>query len=190
MDFNQKRIDKIAFIITLVIHLVILAIKLPSDKPIIPPQISKYKVPIQLNLTKPEPIKEVKKLTPKPSKKYAKATLKKKKKKRKKKKPKPKPKKLPGDRSVPLLLKGSATKPIYPKKALNNELEGTVKVLFTINEKGTVIKSNIITSSGHAILDTMFLKTVEKYWKFKPKRILGKNKHGKIELSYTFSLKQ
>ena len=189
MDYNQRKIDKIAFIFTILIHVIILGIKLPTDKPIIPPQQSKYKVPIQLNLTKPEPIKKAKKITKNKIKKYAKAKPKKRKKhKQQKQTIKPIPKPHPDDRQVPLVLKGSSKKPIYPKSALNNELEGTVNALFTINEKGKVIKSKIIKSSGHDSLDSMFIKTVEKYWKFKPKKVFGKNKTGKIQLSHTFSL--
>ncbi len=99
---------------------------------------------------------------------------------------KPKPTSLPGDRVQPSITKRSA--PIYPKKALNNDWQGTVKVKVTISSKGTPVKIEIITSSGHSILDQSFVRAIRQSYKFKPKRTLGENKSGTIVLTHTFSL--
>lgn len=78
--------------------------------------------------------------------------------------------------------------PIYPKKALNFDLEGKVTALVNINKKGLITKVKILKSSGHAVLDQSFIKALYASYRFKPKRKLGKNLSSQLTLSYDFKL--
>ncbi len=49
-------------------------------------------------------------------------------------------------------------KPIWPKEALQKELEGTVAMKFLIDADGRVFDKAIVKSSGHAILDVAALE--------------------------------
>ena len=100
----------------------------------------------------------------------------------------PKPTRLPGDRESPEII--SKVTPIYPKSALNEDLSGIVTARFTIDKAGTPISYKIAQSSGHPVLDKTFARTVMLYYKFKPKRVLGKDTQGDVVLSYNFSLAQ
>ena len=102
-------------------------------------------------------------------------------------KPAKKPTALPGDRIQPAVAKKVA--PTYPKKALNNDWEGTVKVKVTVSSTGDPISIKVVSSSGHRILDQAFIRSIKANYRFKPKRSMGKNMAGSIVLSYTFSLK-
>ena len=99
---------------------------------------------------------------------------------------KKKPQSLPGDRKSPEI--SSSIRPIYPKAALNNNWEGDIRVEFTINDKGIVSDYKVLKSTGFEALDASFIRTVKQHYKFKPRRIMGKNKSGKIKLKYRFSL--
>ena len=103
-----------------------------------------------------------------------------------KKKVKKKPTSMPGDRKEPLIT--SSIKPIYPKTALNNNWEGKIQLEITVNNKGHVSGYKVIKSTGHQILDDAFIRTVKDYYKFKPRRVMGKDQEGKIRIKYTFSL--
>ena len=92
----------------------------------------------------------------------------------------------PGDRDHPVI--ASAVLPSYPKNAINNNWEGTVKVKAKIDIDGNVIYANIINSSGHKSLDTAFLQAVKQRYRFKPKRLFGKNSIGFITVKYKFKL--
>ncbi|MFH2002674.1 MAG: TonB family protein [Planctomycetota bacterium] len=59
----------------------------------------------------------------------------------------------------PLLKKG--WKAYYPKEAEKKGMEGRVEVLFTISPKGRVLHAEILTSSGHAILDNSMVKQLK-----------------------------
>ena len=100
----------------------------------------------------------------------------------------PKPTALPGDRVQPALTQ--KVPPIYPKMALNNDWEGTVKVKVSIAANGQVSAIKIVSSSGHSVLDQSFIRSIKKNYQFKPKRNMGKNMAGTIVLSHTFSLKE
>lgn len=84
-------------------------------------------------------------------------------------------------------LEGKA-EPVYPKSALNEEKTGTVKVAVKINPKGIPVQINIIQSSGTESLDNAFIRTIQKFYRFKPKRISGKNVTDIIQLEHTFKL--
>jgi TonB family protein len=98
-----------------------------------------------------------------------------------------KPTALPGDRRQPAVSKKAS--PIYPKKALNNDWEGTVKVNVTVSKWGKPTSIRIVSSSGHAILDNAFVRSIKQTYEFKPKRKMGKDESGTLVLSYTFSIK-
>ena len=106
-------------------------------------------------------------------------------------KPKPKPKKpdpMPGDRPTPVLT--AKTDPIYPKRALNNEWEGTIIVEIYVNSLGRASRGVIIKSTGYPILDKSFVRTVKQYYAFEPRRVGGQDLRGTLKLSYTFSLEE
>eukprot|EP01047_Picozoa_sp_COSAG01_P011775 COSAG01_NODE_519_length_16012_cov_4.344058_3_plen_159_part_00 len=93
---------------------------------------------------------------------------------------------LPGDRKK-ALLSVKAT-PTYPKKALNLDWSGKIIVKANINTKGRVSHVNIIKSTGHQLLDQSFIRTLYEQYRFKPKRVLGKNISSFLKLSYDFEL--
>ncbi len=101
-------------------------------------------------------------------------------------KKKPKPTSLPGDRVRPAIAKQAL--PVYPKDALNNDWEGTVKVKVMVSKKGTVTGVTVLSSSGHDALDQAFIRSIRQHYRFKPKRSMGKNTSGAVILSHTFSL--
>lgn len=96
------------------------------------------------------------------------------------------PSRLPGDRDQPEL--GGSLAPVYPKIALNNEWEGTVRVNFAINDAGRAISYKVLQSTGHPELDNAFINTVMTYGIFEPKKVLGKSVEGSVSLEYTFEL--
>ena len=98
---------------------------------------------------------------------------------------KKKPTSLPGDRKQPQT--AQKADPVYPKVALNNEWQGTVKVLVQVSNTGNPTHIKVTQSSGHSSLDTAFVRAVKQYT-FKPKRVMGKNVNGSIALAYTFQL--
>ena len=96
-----------------------------------------------------------------------------------------KPTSMPGDRNQPIVK--SSVAPVYPKKALNNDWEGTVKVKILVNAFGKVDSVQLIKSSGYDVLDQAYIRSV-KLGAYNPKRIMGKNIQGSIIESYTFRL--
>ena len=97
-----------------------------------------------------------------------------------------KPTSLPGDRNQPIIT--DKLQPVYPKKALNNDWEGTVKVKVTISSGGQVTALNVIQSSGYDILDDAFIRAIRQYYVFKPKRTMGKDVNGSIILTHSFKI--
>lgn len=98
-----------------------------------------------------------------------------------------KPTSLPGDQPSPSISKHGV--PIYPKTALNNDWEGTVKVKVTVSSTGKANRIRVLSSSGHPVLDKAFIRSIKQQYEFRPKRSMGKNQIGTIILSHTFSLK-
>ncbi len=99
----------------------------------------------------------------------------------------PVPTALPGDRIQPAITKRSV--PTYPKKALNNDWEGTVKVKVTVSKTGIPIAIKVVSSSGHSVLDQSFIRSIKTNFQFNPKRKMGKDQVGTMVLTHTFSLK-
>lgn len=65
----------------------------------------------------------------------------------------------------PVYLKKS--KPVYPRRAVKANQQGTVIVDATLNDAGLVMETKIFSSSGHELLDRAALAAV-KEWQFKP----------------------
>lgn len=96
------------------------------------------------------------------------------------------PTSLPGDRDQPEVVDKIA--PVYPKQALNNDWEGTVKVEVFITASGKVKNIKIINSSGFDVLDQTFSRVIKQYYTFKPKRTMGEDVESSIIISHTFKL--
>ncbi|WP_413700444.1 energy transducer TonB [Psychromonas sp. KJ10-10] len=56
----------------------------------------------------------------------------------------------------------SGNKPIYPKQAIKEKLQGTVTVKFIVSTEGESQSPKMVKSSGHKILDTTVLDFVKK----------------------------
>ncbi|AZR72623.1 hypothetical protein BBF96_04005 [Anoxybacter fermentans] len=59
-------------------------------------------------------------------------------------------------------------KPVYPKNAANEGVEGTVDLLVRIKADGTVQDVQITKSSNDVRLDNVALNTIKSGWRFKP----------------------
>ena len=64
--------------------------------------------------------------------------------------------------------------PIYPKNALDQDLEGTVILAIGIGDNGAIDAVEVAKSSGHAILDNAAIRAVRNGWVFKPGMTKGK----------------
>lgn len=93
---------------------------------------------------------------------------------------------LPGDRE--LAEAAGMVKPIYPKEALNNNLQGTVTVEVSIDASGNPVTVRLLKSSGHKVLDDSFIRSIGRYYRFKPRRVMGQDLPSTMKLSYTYSL--
>jgi TonB family protein len=58
--------------------------------------------------------------------------------------------------------------PIYPKRAIEERLEGEVIVELLIGRSGSVISVSVIKSSKHSILDQVCVNTIQEEWVFPP----------------------
>ena len=179
---SQSECDRYACLISVGLHMLFFllgAIFMMSSIKKAP--VSEYRIPVQLTVMKeaPTPPPKAKPLADSNTlvSKHALPTAK---------KVAPKPTRLPGDRRIPIVSKFVA--PVYPKTALNNNWEGTVKLKVFILASGQIQSISIHRSSGHAILDQAFIRTVETYYKFKPKREMAEDKPGSKIVQYTFKL--
>lgn len=78
--------------------------------------------------------------------------------------------------------------PVYPPAAVKKGLAGTVVLLLNIDEEGRLAGSEIISSSGHKLLDNAAVKAVEK-WSFSPGKIGEKAVSGSVTAEIRFELK-
>jgi len=92
----------------------------------------------------------------------------------------------PGDRDVASI--ANVVSPIYPKTALNNNWEGTVVAEITVDSTGAPISVFVVKSSGYPILDEAYVRTIKKYYTFKPKRVRGQDVSSTLRLSYTYKM--
>lgn len=183
---TEAGLKGISLFLSLLFHVLLLMIVIPVETIEIEQEPVEYSIPVQMQITEVPPPPPPKKEEEKPAvsqqqtkevaeRANTKAAT----------EPEPeKPTRLPGDRDNPEV--SDSYTPVYPKTALNEGWAGTVTVDFNVDEKGKVIGHKIVKSSGHDILDTTFIRTVQTYYKFKPKRVLGEDVKGTIRLSYTF----
>lgn len=68
----------------------------------------------------------------------------------------------------------SNPKPVYPREALRDGLQGTVMLRVVVDEAGKPIEVSIATSSGHRVLDRAARDQVLRKWKFVPARQNGR----------------
>ena len=175
MTLTEKQIHYRSLSVTLLLHLLLLLIVFPSF-PI--KEKADYRIPVEIVISELEPPKKIKKRQAESkkiasSKSVARSVA-------------PKPKKLPGDRETPVL--SQSVVPVYPKTALNNDWQGKVVLNVFVSKEGLPKSMKVQKSSGHAILDQAFIRTVKQYYRFEPKRQYGQNMEGYHVVSYTFSL--
>ncbi|RAP38179.1 hypothetical protein DID80_03160 [Candidatus Marinamargulisbacteria bacterium SCGC AAA071-K20] len=179
MIITEKGTERLSFLITVILHSLILLIPLSLQSTIIPDEPEYTKVPVNFELKevrRPKPIaKKGRPKTKKGQTKTSSAGV-----------PQKIGERQPGDRDKPIV--ASAVLPAYPKDAINNDLEGTVKVKAKIDAYGNVIYATVVSSSGHKLLDKSFLQAVKERYRFKPKREFGKNETGFITIKYKFEL--
>ena len=89
------------------------------------------------------------------------------------------------DRAAPRLL--SNRPPTYPEEAIIRGLEGTVLLRLYITSEGQVGKLEIVSSSGHAILDAAAVGAVRS-WRFMPAFQAGRSMAAAVRLPVRFSL--
>ncbi len=53
-----------------------------------------------------------------------------------------------------------SNKNVYPRAALNNDMEGQVKLRVKILQDGSIQKAEILEASGHSILDKSALRSI------------------------------
>ena len=81
---------------------------------------------------------------------------------------------------------GSA-KPLYPKDALDQRLEGTVTIAVLVADDGSTSSVTVADSSGHAKLDQAAKAAVERSWSFSPALENGKPVPGKRTITFVFT---
>ncbi|MFQ5617576.1 MAG: energy transducer TonB [Rhodospirillales bacterium] len=77
--------------------------------------------------------------------------------------------------------------PVYPYRARRNEIEGRVVLRVHVLPGGTAGSVEVLSSSGHAILDRAALKAV-RAWRFVPAKRAGVPVAGAIDVPITFRL--
>ena len=176
MNTDKKR-QWLSILITLVFHILIFFIPVHQSIETVPDQktvsvpvnfvINDIKIPVPKPVSKKKRFKKKKDQPVQPLKADAKPVY-------------------PDDRKTPIVTKSG--QPSYPKSAINNGWAGTVSVSVKISETGTILDIEVMKSSGHAVLDNAFMSVVKSQYYFKPKRLMGKNKVGRLKLSYNFEL--
>ncbi len=68
----------------------------------------------------------------------------------------------------------SNPKPVYPRDALRDGLQGTVMLRVVVDESGNPVEVSVATSSGHRVLDRAAREQVLRKWKFVPARQNGR----------------
>lgn len=79
------------------------------------------------------------------------------------------------------------SRPMYPKDALDQGLEGRVTLSVVITADGAVSSVAVAKSSGHPILDQAAARAVEGNWSFQPGLENGKPVSGKCSITFSFS---
>ena len=87
----------------------------------------------------------------------------------------------------PIAEGGGGPLPIYPKAALDQNLEGTVTLLVSVSSDGSITSIVLTKSSGHKALDEAAIRAVRKGWIFKPGMTKGTLAPGKSTITFEFS---
>ena len=87
----------------------------------------------------------------------------------------------------PAAIGGGGPLPIYPKNALDQNLEGSVTLTINVGDEGAITSVEIAKSSGHKILDEAAVRAIRKGWAFKPGMTKGKLTPGKSTITFEFS---
>jgi protein TonB len=94
---------------------------------------------------------------------------------------------LPGDPPTGNFLR-KPTPPLYPRRALEMQLEGRVLLFIRLDETGAVQEVVVNQSSGHAILDRAAVAAVDS-WSFAPSRLNGHPIPSWVKVPVPFRLK-
>lgn len=79
--------------------------------------------------------------------------------------------------------------PAYPRQAREKGWEGVVLLHLNINNQGNVVEATVKESSGHAMLDTQALQTIQ-HWKFQPAQNGNFPVSSVVNLPIKFDLRQ
>ncbi len=77
--------------------------------------------------------------------------------------------------------------PVYPKDALDQGLEGRVRLVVVVGEDGAVSSISVEESTGHEILDRAALRAVRKGWIFEPGLTDGEPAPGTVTVTFEFT---
>ncbi len=76
---------------------------------------------------------------------------------------------------------------IYPKDALDQDLEGSVTVTISVGPDGSMKSASVSDSSGQKLLDEAALRAVRSGWTFTPAMQKGKPAAGTVAVTFVFS---
>jgi len=76
--------------------------------------------------------------------------------------------------------------PVYPKNALDRNLQGTVTLTVTVSPEGKAAKVQVTGSSGHSLLDRAAQRSVSR-WPFKPGMKAGQPAAGEVVVRIRFA---
>jgi protein TonB len=77
--------------------------------------------------------------------------------------------------------------PRYPRSAVRRNIEGVVKVAFTITADGRVSNPRVLSASPPGVFDKAAIKAIKK-WKFNPKIVDGQAVEQSAAQEVTFKL--
>jgi len=77
--------------------------------------------------------------------------------------------------------------PVYPKDALDQDLEGTVTVTVSVAADGSAKAISVTHSSGHKLLDDAAVRAVRSGWTFTPAMQKGGPVAGTVPITFVFS---
>ena len=76
---------------------------------------------------------------------------------------------------------------VYPKNALDQDLEGAVSLAVLVGSDGTIKSVTVAKSSGHKLLDDAALRAIKSGWTFRPGMQKGKPAADKVTVTFVFS---
>ena len=77
--------------------------------------------------------------------------------------------------------------PEYPRDAVLKNIEGSVKVRFTIDSAGKVVESSVVQSTPERVFDRAALTAVKR-WRFEPLATDGEAAQATIETTVLFKM--